>query len=95
MFWPVYKNLEKEILLLADRIHFTDKQANVYYIYIADLLVRIVIEIEAISKELYLQIGGNPQPIDKSGNIRDLYFDTDCLQMLNDNWNLDKRRLVL
>lgn len=95
MFWPVYKNLEKEILSLADRIHFTDKQANVYSVYIADLLVRIVIEIEAISKELYLQIGGNPQPIDKSGYKRDLYFDTDCLKMLNDNWNLDKKKVSI
>ena len=34
LYWPVYKNLEKEFLRLADYIHFSDDQLgyifNVY-----------------------------------------------------------------
>ena len=58
MYWPVYKHLEKETLELAHYIHFDDRQLGVYSFYIADLLVRCAIEIEAISKEMYWQNGG-------------------------------------
>ena len=77
LFWPVYKNLEKEFLNIADYIHFSDDQTDVYSMHIADLIVRCSIEIEAISKELYTQIVGETSPINK-----DLYFDTDCLDLL-------------
>lgn len=53
LYWPVYKNLEREVLKLADSIHFSDDQLEVYSMSIADLIVRCAVEIEAISKELY------------------------------------------
>lgn len=59
--------------------------------HIADLIVRCSIEIEAISKELYLQIGGNPSPVNNTGDKRDLYFDTDCLDLLEKQWSLSKK----
>lgn len=95
LYWPVYKNLEKIFLQLADYIHFADDQVKVYSMHIADLIVRCSIEIEAIAKELYLNLGGNPSPIDCDGNTRDLYFDTDCLTLLENNWHLSKKQLAV
>lgn len=95
LFWPVYKNLEKEFLQLADYIHFSDDQTKVYSMYIGDLIIRCSIEIEAISKELYFNLGGNPVPVDDDGNKRDLYFDTDCLDLLENQWILSKKQLIV
>lgn len=67
LYWSVYKNLEKEFLHLAEYIHFADDQTKVYSMHIADLIVRCAIEIESIAKELYLNLGGNPSPIDSNG----------------------------
>ena len=90
LFWPVYKNLEKEFLNIADYIHFSDDQTEVYSMHIADLIVRCSIEIEAISKELYTQIVGETSPINKN-----LYFDTDCLDLLEQKWSLSKKQVMV
>lgn len=82
LYWSVYKNLEKELIRLADIIHFDDKQIDVYSVHIADLLIRTAVEIEAISKYLYECNGGNMNPVDDQGDPRSLYFDSDCIQML-------------
>ncbi|MDR3668183.1 MAG: hypothetical protein P4L35_15180 [Ignavibacteriaceae bacterium] len=95
LYWPVYKNLEKEFLQLADYIHFSDDQTNVYSMHIADLIVRCSIEIEAISKELYLNLGGNLSPVDAIGNKRDLYFDTDCIDLLEKQWKLGNKQIIV
>jgi hypothetical protein len=58
LYWVIYKNLEREVLHLGDLIHFDDKQLSVYSIRISDLLIRCAVEIEAISKELYVKNGG-------------------------------------
>lgn len=91
LYWPVYTKIEKEVLELADTIHFSDDQCNVYSAHIADLIVRCAVEIEAISKELYKGLGGNMNPLDSNGEYRDLYFDTDCLKLINQDWQLDKK----
>lgn len=95
LYWPVYINLEKEFLKLADCIHFSDDQLNVYSMHIADLIVRCAVEIEALSKELYGMIGGNMEPMDEKGNPRDLYFDTDCLELLEQKWLLSKKEITV
>lgn len=95
LFWPVYKNLEREFLKLADYIHFTDKQLGVFSMHIADLIVRCAVEIEAISKELYCKLGGNMSPVDSEGKPRDLYFDTDCIELLEQNWKLSKKKIMI
>ena len=84
MFMPVYKQLEREVISLTNSILFNDFQKNVYSIALGNLLLRCVVEIEAISKELYCRLGGNPNPVDtetveagKAGKERNLYFDTD------------------
>lgn len=69
-FWQTYLNLEKEAIDLSKYIFFTDevleKQGNdlvpkpcesqlkTFSPYIADLLVRCCIQIEAISKDIVL-----------------------------------------
>lgn len=93
LYWPVYKNLENEFLELANFIHIDDDQLGIYSMHIADLIVRCVVEIEAISKELYKSLGGNMSPIDKDGKKRDLYFDTDCLYLLEQHWKLSKKEI--
>src|SRR5690606_26135214 len=89
LYWAVYKNLEKEVIRLSEYVHFDDNQLSIYSVKIAELLIRCSVEIESISKELYFKLGGT-LPID-----RDLYFDTDCLQFLEDNWLLSKKKVIL
>ena len=91
LYWSVYKNLEKELIRLADIIHFDDKQMNVYSIHMADLLIRTSVEIEAISKHLYEVNGGNMNPIDDKGDPRALYFDSDCIQELDLKWHITRK----
>ena len=95
LFWLVYKNLEKELLKLSEYINFSDDQTKVYSMHIADLIVRCSIEIEAISKEMYIQEGGDTDLFDKDGKNRDLYFDTDCINLLEQKWNLSKKKIIV
>lgn len=88
-FWNAYKRLEKEVLALSEDIHFDDDQLSVYSSKIGDLLVRTVIEIESLSKELYFANGG-PKPRSKKP-----HFDTDCLKLLEDKWLLSKKKVVV
>ena len=89
LYWNVYKSLERELLALAEIIHIDDGQLDVYSMKIADLLIRTSVEIESISKELYFREGGT-KPDDK-----DLYFDTDCLALLESKWNLSKKVVMM
>ncbi|MCR9413821.1 hypothetical protein NB471_14800 [Vibrio alginolyticus] len=89
LYWPIYKNLEKEVIELSNLVHFDDKQMSVYSVKISELLIRCAVEIESISKDLYLSEGG-VLPSD-----RDLYFDTDCLQALEDKWRISKKVVIL
>jgi hypothetical protein len=95
LYWPIYKNLEREIIELSNQIHFDDKQVSVYSTKIAELLIRCSIEIESIAKELYEQAGGDMTPAGNDGNNRDLYFDTDCLYLLESKWELSKKHVVV
>ena len=49
LYWPVYQNLEREVLSLANEIHFDDRQLNVYSVKIAGLLLRCVVEVKSLS----------------------------------------------
>ena len=58
IYWPVYKNLEAELVHLSYNIHIDDNQLDVYSVKISDLILRASAEIESISKELYINNGG-------------------------------------
>lgn len=89
LYWPVYKNIEKELIELSNQVHFDDGQLSIYSVKISELLIRCSVEIEAISKDLFLSHGGT-EPSEG-----DLYFDTDCLQLLEDRWLLSKKKLIV
>lgn len=93
MYWPVYKNIEREFLKVTEYINICDEQLKVYSFHIADLIIRCAIEIEAISKDLYERLGGDVNPKDNEGKDRDLYFDTDCLKLLEDHWGISKKKV--
>lgn len=109
MYWQTYLNLENEFLELSKYIYITDttikidnrtkeiksveckNQLETYSSYIADLLVRCCVEIEAVSKEIYFDNGGT-----KIRGSNDIYFDTDCIALLNDKWKIaDKVVMVV
>lgn len=94
LYWPVYKNLESEVLTLSKYIHFSDDQSEVYSMYIADLIVRCAIEIESISKELYKANGGNMKTVNGKKK-KTLSFDTDCLDYLNSLWQIGKKEITV
>ena len=85
LYWQVYLNLERELLGLADTIYIDDVQQDVYSMRIADQLIRTVIEIEALAKELYLTNGGADVPDEE------MFFDTVCMAYLDGLWNLERK----
>lgn len=89
LYWAVYKNLEKELIELSNQIHFDDKQLSVYSVKISDLLIRSSVEIESLAKDLFLANGG----VMPTG--RDLYFDTDCMEHLENTWSLSKKQVIV
>jgi hypothetical protein len=89
LYWTVYKNLERELIELSNLVHIDDKQLEIYSIKITELLIRTVVEVESISKELYFQNGGLKQ------NNKDLFFDTDCLDLLENKWLLSKKQVQI
>ena len=89
LFWNAYKRLEKEVLTLSEDIQFDDDQTGVYSSKIGDLLVRTVIEVESLSKVLFFANGG------KQPTGRDLYFDTDCIKLLEEKWLLSKKTIFV
>lgn len=95
LYWPTYKKIESEVEMLTGSIMFSDDQLSVYSMDIATLIIRCAIEIEAIAKELYLKLEGVEHPVDAEGKARDLYFDTDCMQLLVDRWCLDRKEIII
>lgn len=106
IFWNTYLNLEKEAIELSKYIFFTDEviknssgktksescntQLMTFSPHIADLLIRCCVQIEAIAKELYFDIGGTKQRGDNT-----LYFDEDCLKEIDKRWNTSKKVVLV
>lgn len=88
-YWPVYKNLERELIELSDVIHINDEQLGIYSIKIVEMLIRTVVEVESISKELYFLNGG--EKLDD----KDLFFDTVCIGLLENKWHLSKKKVQI
>lgn len=106
LFWQTYMNIEKSILELSKYIYFTDvkmenhngveteiscsSQLDTYSPYIADLLLQTCVQIEAISKELYFDIGGNKARGDSS-----ILFDVDCLKAIDIKWRTHEKTVFI
>mgnify|MGYP000965766816 FL=1 len=89
IFWNIYKNIERELIEISNIIHIDDNQLSVYSPKITELLIRTVIEVEAISKELYFKNGGD------KANDNQLFFDTDCIDFLDNKWLLSKKKVIV
>jgi hypothetical protein len=89
IFWNIYKNIERELIEISNIIHIDDNQLSVYSPKITELLIRTVVEVEAISKELYFKNGGNKK------NNNQLFFDTDCIDFLEKKWLLSKKKVIV
>ena len=105
IFWQTYLSLEKEFINVSNFIFITDEitthehgkeitqpcnsQLETFSPYIADLLIRCCVQIEAISKELYYDNGGTKQRGDKN-----LFFDEDCLKLIDIKWAIHDKRVL-
>lgn len=89
LFFPIYKQLEKELCELSYYISFDKKQLNVYSIKISDLLLRTVSEIENISKELCKK--ENIKFYDKKRHIRKFVNFNEYIDKLEEKYLLSKK----
>jgi len=89
LYWNIYQRLEQELVDLSDVIFINDAQINVYSMKIADLLMRTCVEIEAISKKLYVENGGSV--VDE----KKMYFDKVCIDLLEKKWLLSKKVVLV
>lgn len=106
IFWQTYLNLEKEVIEVSKYIFVTDEltkiengvekvcscksQLETFSPHIADLLVRTCVQIEAISKELYHDIGGT-----KPRGSNTIFFDEDCLKEIDIKWKTHNKKVLL
>lgn len=106
LFWQSYLGLEREAIELSKYIYITDEvivnnkgmettencisQLTTFSPYIADLLIRCCVQIEAIAKELYYENGGSKQRGDNS-----IYFDEDCLKLIDIKWETHKKCVMV
>jgi hypothetical protein len=84
LYWPVYKNLEKEILELSNDIYFDDKQLYVYSIKIADLIFRCSAEIESIAKDIY-RYEQKQEPKNPG----------ECFDWMEKEWLISKKQILI
>ena len=106
LFWQSYLQLEKEAIELSKYIYITDEitvnirgvetkqscnnQLETFSPYIADLLLRCCVQIEAISKELYYDNGGQKPRGDSS-----ILFDEDCLRCIDIKWQTHNKIVMI
>ncbi|MFD2543767.1 hypothetical protein ACFSSB_15680 [Lacinutrix gracilariae] len=89
LYSSVYRNLEREFIYLSNLIHINDEQIKIYSIKITELLIRTVVEVESIIKELYFLNEGTKT------DDKDLFFDTDCFGHLESKWKLSKKLIFV
>lgn len=106
IFWQTYLNLEHEMkevakyIFVADTINVhrngqevtenCDPQLQTFSPYIADLLIRCCVQIEAISKELYHDNGGAKPRGDNT-----IFFDEDCLKLIDQKWATHEKKVLV
>ena len=107
LYWPVYKNLEKEVIDLSYSINFDDSQFEYiksqegnniksppYSVKIGDLLIRCCTEIEALIQEL---TRGKEEEVKKTPTVDSKRpITTGCrLKYLHNNWSLNKKVVIV
>lgn len=106
IFWQTYLNLEKELIEVSKYVFITDEktvtkngvetteacytQLEAFSPYLADLLVRCCVQIEAVSKELYYDNGGK-----KSRGDNTILFDEDCLKQIDIKWETHLKQVLV
>ena len=106
IFFQTYLNLEKDVIEVSKYIFITDEilvngasgqvaqscktQLETFSPHIADLLVRCCVQIEAISKELYFDIGGS-----KARGDSNIFFDEDCLKSIDIKWQTHNKVVMV
>ncbi|GEM_PF-4072313 len=84
LYFPVYKQIETEVIGLASSIYFADDQLSVYSLKIAELILRCAVEIESLVKDIYRNnIKEEPE---KPGA---------CLKWMDDNWKISNKEVFI
>lgn len=89
LFFPIYQQLEKELMELSRFITFDHRQLVVYSTKIADMLLRTVSEIENISKELCKK--EKIKFYDSKKHIRNVVYFNDYFLKLEECYGLSSR----
>lgn len=74
----------------VEKVQSSKTQLGTFSPHIADLLIRCCVQIEAISKELYFELGGEKKRGDSS-----IKFDTDCLKLIDRAWETHNKRVLV
>ena len=106
IFWQTYLNLEKELTEVSKYVFITDvktvnnngveveencnTQLATFSPYIADLLVRCSVQIEALSKELYYDLNRAKPRGDNT-----IKFDEDCLKEIDIKWQTHNKQVLV
>lgn len=83
IYFQIYQKIEEEVLELSSAIHFVDENLDVYSIKIADLIVRISIEIESLAKDIVTLETKKEMSVG------------DSIKWLNKNWDLPKKKVII
>ena len=84
LYYPVYKQIETEVIGLASSIHFSDNQLNVYSLKIAELILRCAVEIESLMKDIYRN---NMKVEPKNPGA--------CIKWIDDNWKISDKEVFI
>ena len=84
IYFPVYRRIEKEVQELTSAIYFCDDQRGVYSLDVADLIVRCVIEIESLAKDIY-RLENETEPENPGA----------CLKWMDKKWEISKKKVVI
>lgn len=93
LFWPIYKQLEKEFKDLSYYIAINKKQLKTYSIKIADLILRTVSECENIASTICKR--ENIKFKDKNGHIRKVVRFDEYIERLNSTFKLERKNISL
>ena len=83
-YWPIYKNLEKEVVDLSYNIMFSDDLLNTYSVKIADLIFRCSAELESLYKDLYRNETNN-EPKDVGTAVK----------YLDEHWQISQKAIFV